>query len=416
MIGAIIGDYFGSKYEFDNIRTKDFKLNGAGCFLTDDSIMTFAIAECIQNRCAHINDKVVDIFKKWGRRYPTAGYGNRFANCLFSDNDEPYGSYGNGAAMRISPVGWYARNEEEVKILSRKVTEVTHNHPEGLKGAEVVAMCVYYARIGKSKEFIKKYVENYYNLDFDYEDLRKNYRFNETCQESIPQAIYCFLISKDFEDCLRTTISIGGDCDTTAAISCAIAEAFYKEIPEEIYNLVPFYDNSKKGLARYNVLCKFLLHRCEVLVKDELISEETKFVCISLGNNKLEWIHCSKEEPLVNYVMYSLLDYLLYEDEQLGHQMLDELDFLSALSMLYDMTSDKNDYKTYKEIEEKFIIYKSSKEKDHIGFLNELNKIMKEKLNSSLIITDDKDEVRRLVIDDNQLLCLLNSFYMIKLD
>ena len=166
MIGAIIGDYFGSKYEFDNIRTKDFKLDGEGCFLTDDSIMTFAIAECIQNRCAHLNDKVVETLKKWGRRYPTAGYGNRFANWLFSDDTKPYGSYGNGAAMRISPVGWYARNEEEVKILSRKVTEVTHNHPEGIKGAEATAVATFLARTGVTKDEIRDLVvRDYYPIE-----------------------------------------------------------------------------------------------------------------------------------------------------------------------------------------------------------------------------------------------------------
>ena len=136
--------------------------------------------------------------------------------------------------MRVSSVGWIANSEEEVRELSKKVTEVTHNHPEGLKGAEVTAMCVYYARMGKDKEFIKNYVEQYYDLNFDYEELRRTYVHDaEICQVTVPQAIYCFLISKDFEDCLRTTIAIGGDCDTTAAISCAIAEAYYG-IPEEI--------------------------------------------------------------------------------------------------------------------------------------------------------------------------------------
>ena len=136
--------------------------------------------------------------------------------------------------MLRAPVGWYANSEEEVKRLSKAVTEVTHNHPEGLKGAEVTAMCVYYARIGKTKEFIREYIEKNYNVDFDYFDLIRNYQhLEETCQATVPQALFCFLISNSFEDCLRTTIAIGGDCDTTAAISCAIAEAYYG-IPEEI--------------------------------------------------------------------------------------------------------------------------------------------------------------------------------------
>ncbi len=244
MIGAIIGDIVGSVYEFNNIRTKDFPLFSKESRMTDDSYMTLAVQECLQKGYVFddTNDRIIDTFKKWGRNYPDAGYGGRFWHWLFTDDREPYGSFGNGAAMRVSPVGWYANSEEEVKYLSKRVTEVTHNHPEGLKGAEVTAMCVFYARIGKSKEFIKKYVEQYYNLDFDYEDLRKNYWFNETCQNSVPQAIFCFLISTDFEDCLRTTISIGGDCDTTAAISCAIAEAYYKttkDYAEELKERLP---------------------------------------------------------------------------------------------------------------------------------------------------------------------------------
>lgn len=147
---------------------------------------------------------------------------------MLGSDREPYNSFGNGSAMRVSAAGWVGETEDEVKEFSRKVTEVTHNHPEGIKGAEVTAMCIYYARNGKDKDFIKKYVEQHYDFNFDYEELRKTYTHAaEICQNTVPQAIYCFLISHSFEDCLRTTISIGGDCDTTAAISCAIAEAYY---------------------------------------------------------------------------------------------------------------------------------------------------------------------------------------------
>lgn len=234
IIGAMIGDIAGSKYEFHNIRTKKFTPLDAGCFLTDDSIMTLAVWDMFLNNELNDKSKIVKRFKHWGRKYPWAGYGGAFLWWLSSDNVEPYYSFGNGSAMRISPIGWIANSEEEVKQLSYNVTSVTHDHPEGLKGAEVTAMCIYYARIGKSKDFIKNYASQYYDLNFNYEDLVKNYKFNETCQESVPQAIYCFLISNSFEDCLKTTISIGGDCDTTAAISCAIAEAYYKHIPNKI--------------------------------------------------------------------------------------------------------------------------------------------------------------------------------------
>lgn len=239
MLGAIIGDTVGSVYEFNNIKTKEFPLISPRTTWTDDSIMTIAITECIQKGYLNDRDKIVDTLKKWGRAYPNAGYGGMFYRWLFSSMRESYNSFGNGAAMRISSVGWYANSEEEVKEMSKALTEVTHSHPEGIKGAEITAMCVYYARTGKSKDFIKAYVENYYDLNFDYEDLRKTYfHGEEICQNTVPQAIYCFLISNDFEDCLRTTISIGGDCDTTASISCAIAEAYYGSIDENLVNEV----------------------------------------------------------------------------------------------------------------------------------------------------------------------------------
>lgn len=228
MLGAVIGDVVGSRYEFNNIKTKDFELFGKGCYATDDTVMTCAVAEVLINKKQNDKDYIIDTLKKWGKRYPQAGYGGHFGCWVLGNEREPYNSYGNGAAMRVSAVGWIAESEEEVKDLSRRVTEVTHNHPEGIEGAEVVAMCIYYAKQGKDKAFIKEYVEKYYNLDFDYDNLRKTYiHAEEICQNTVPQAIFCFLISDSFEDCLRTTISIGGDCDTTAAISCAIAEAYY---------------------------------------------------------------------------------------------------------------------------------------------------------------------------------------------
>lgn len=228
MFGAAIGDVVGSRWEFNNIKTKDFELFGKGCYATDDTVMTCAVAEVLVNKKQNDKDYIIDTLKKWGKKYPNAGYGGHFYGWVLGSDREPYNSFGNGSAMRVSAAGWIGETENEVKDLAKKVTEVTHNHPEGIKGAEVTATCIYYARKGKEKDFIKRYVERYYSLDFDYEELRKTYVHEaEICQNTVPQAIYCFLISNSFEDCLRTTISIGGDCDTTAAISCAIAEAYY---------------------------------------------------------------------------------------------------------------------------------------------------------------------------------------------
>lgn len=246
ILGALIGDIAGSKYEFDNIKTKDFIPVDEDCRPTDDSIMTIAVWDMFLKDCLRDKDMIIKTFKEWGHKYPNAGYGGRFFYWVLGKSVEPYFSYGNGSAMRISPIGWIANSEEEVKELSYNVTSVTHDHPEGLKGAEVTAMCIYYARIGKSKEFLREYIESNYPevKDLDYEELRKNYKHEEeSCQATVPQALYCFLISDSFEDCLKTTISIGGDCDTTSAISCAIAEAYYKYIPEDIIertlNLMP---------------------------------------------------------------------------------------------------------------------------------------------------------------------------------
>lgn len=309
MLGAIIGDIVGSVYEFNNIKTKDFPLFSKKSEPTDDSIMTLAVCEAIQKGYADEPKRIVETLKKWGRLYPNAGYGGRFINWIFSDNGEPYNSCGNGSAMRISAAGWYGRDEEEVKELAHNLTAVTHNHPEGLKGAEVTAMCIYYARIGKSKEFIKEYVSQYYDLNFDYEELRRTYiHAEEICQVTVPQAIFCFLISTDFEDCLRTTISIGGDCDTTAAISCAIAEAYYKDIDaeliEDVLDILECYDIEGNI---FNVLNEFIKHKSFALANSEIISDKTKVIGIEehIGSKtSISFIHSTSKRVLMEYIVW----------------------------------------------------------------------------------------------------------------
>lgn len=282
MIGALIGDIVGSIYEFNNIKTKDFPLLKQESHFTDDSVMTLAVAEIMQKGYIFDCRKIVATFRKWGRTFINAGYGEQFVKWLASHDPRPYRSYGNGAAMRVSPVAWYADSALEVQKYARAVTEVTHNHPEGLKGAEVTAMCIYYARISKTKQFIKNYAEQFYSLDFDYEDLRRNYFHDEeSCQTTVPQAIYCFLISDGFEDCLRTTVSIGGDCDTTAAISGAIAEAYYKKIDRNLMldalSRLPAAENgcdALRILSEYAERKKFVMQSAINLTDDVLKSIE----------------------------------------------------------------------------------------------------------------------------------------------
>jgi type I restriction enzyme M protein len=248
MIGAIIGDIVGSIYEWNNHRSKDFEFFGKGCFATDDSIMTIAVAKSLMDCNGDYTDlgaKAIKAMQELGRPYPNCGFGGSFYNWIYSDNPKPYGSYGNGSAMRISPVGWVAKDIEQAKELSRKVTEISHNHLEGLKGAESVAVAIVLARQGKTMEEIRKYItEHYYPIDFTLDGIRDTYKFNETCQNTVPQAFEAFFESTSFEDAIRNAISIGGDSDTLAAITGGIAEAYWG-ITGDLINRAKMYLNSQ---------------------------------------------------------------------------------------------------------------------------------------------------------------------------
>ena len=237
MLGAIIGDIVGSRFEWNNIKTKDFEFLTYHCFVTDDSIMSLAVAKAIIDSGKDL-DKLsklaIQCMQDVGRPYPDCGYGGMFRSWIYSDNPLPYNSFGNGAAMRVSACGFAATSLEEAKQLSKKVTEISHNHPEGIKGAEATATAIYLAREGKNILEIRDYInEHYYPMNFTLDAIRENYKFNETCQETVPQAIMAFLESNGFEDAIRNAISIGGDSDTLASITGGIAEAYYG-IPIEI--------------------------------------------------------------------------------------------------------------------------------------------------------------------------------------
>ena len=231
LYGAIFGDIAGSIYEGNNIKTKNFELFDKDSFFTDDTVMTIAVGAALQS-CAGNYDKLGDIaadaMRFLGRKYPYSGYGLSFIQWLFHDDAKPYNSYGNGAAMRISAAAYYADTMEKTKELSYKITAVSHNHPEGIKGAEATSAAIFLALHGSSKEEIKKHiVQNYYPIDFSLDEIRPNYKFNETCQDTVPQALEAFFESTDYEDAVRNAISIGGDSDTLAAIAGGIAEAYY---------------------------------------------------------------------------------------------------------------------------------------------------------------------------------------------
>jgi type I restriction enzyme M protein len=237
MLGSIIGDIVGSRFEWNNIKTKAFTLFTEDCHVTDDSIMSLAVARAILESAGNVENLgalVVKSMQEVGRPYPHCGYGGMFHRWMYSDNPQPYGSFGNGAAMRVSACGFAAKTLEEARFLSRKVTEVTHDHPEGLKGAEATSVCIFLARAGQSIPEIRAHVDaHYYSMHFTLDAIRDSYTFDETCQGTVPQAIMAFLESTSFEDAIRNAISIGGDSDTLAAITGGIAEAHHG-IPTEI--------------------------------------------------------------------------------------------------------------------------------------------------------------------------------------
>lgn len=267
MLGAIVGDIVGSIYERRNIKTKDFPLFGSRCSFTDDTVMTCAVAEAVMN--GGKREDFVKAMKKYGRLYPNVGYGGKFRAWLFSDGSAPYGSFGNGSAMRVSSCAWAAECDSVSKAelpdrcrnLARLSAEVTHNHPEGVKGAVATADAIFLCRCyfgdssmesSEKKRLIKEHIEREYGYDLSktLDEIRPSYRFDVSCQGSVPQAITAFLESTDFEDAIRNAISIGGDSDTVAAITGSMAEAAYG-IPDRIKEKACSYlDESLRAVVR----------------------------------------------------------------------------------------------------------------------------------------------------------------------
>lgn len=237
MLGAIIGDVIGSRFEWRSLKTKDFNLFTSHCEPTDDSVMTVAVGLACAN--AGVQDKeafqreLILQMRRLGRLYPDAGYGSGFARWIKDDSMGPYNSFGNGSAMRVSPVAWAATTLEQAEEVAAWSAEVTHNHPEGIRGAQAVAAAIFLARTGKSREEIRAYIaDRYYRMDFTLAEIRPDYHFDVTCQGSVPQALMCFFESVSFEDAVRNAVSLGGDGDTQAAMAGSVAEAFYGIPPE----------------------------------------------------------------------------------------------------------------------------------------------------------------------------------------
>lgn len=235
IIGAIAGDVIGSAYEFNPTRDHDFELFTPKSTFTDDTVLTMANALWLLEDEQHTHESLVRIMLDMCWKYPGRGYGGRFANWINDDDPQPYNSFGNGSAMRVSPVGYYARTLDEALDLAKISAEVTHNHPEGIKGAQATAAAIFLARQGKSKEEIRDYVTRTFNYDLSrtLDEIRPTFSFDETCQRTVPEAITCFMEGKDYEDVVRLSVALAGDADTIAAIAGSISSAV-DEVPAEI--------------------------------------------------------------------------------------------------------------------------------------------------------------------------------------
>lgn len=245
MLGAICGDIIGSVYEHENLKSKDFPLFQKSCVFTDDTVLSCAIADSLLH-----NRPFAENIKRFYRWYPKAGYGFMFSNWARADNEPAYNSYGNGSAMRVSPVAWACDTIEDVYAVAEKTADVTHNHPEGIKGAKLVAGATFVARTGGSKKDIANLARDFsYEIDRRLDDIRPHYHFQATCQGSVPEAVIAFLESDSFEDAIRNAISIGGDSDTIACMTGAIAEAFYGGVPGDIRSqTLSFLDERLQGV------------------------------------------------------------------------------------------------------------------------------------------------------------------------
>lgn len=238
MLGAILGDIVGSPYEFDhnNYKHKDFPLLSEKSHFTDDTVMTVAVARGLiagKGIPERTFEETKSEMRIWGETYPHAGYGGMFRRWLHAENPNPYGSFGNGSAMRVSAAGWLFDTLDKTLEMAKVTAEVTHNHPEGIKGAQAIAAGIYLLRSGKSKAEVREYLSQMYDLNFTLDEIRPTYRFEVSCQKSVPQAINAFLEAEDFEDTLKNALSIGGDADTLAAMAGSLAEACYP-IPTDL--------------------------------------------------------------------------------------------------------------------------------------------------------------------------------------
>lgn len=306
MYGAILGDMVGAPYEFDRgNKSKEFEMWNRRVRFTDDTVMTIAVADAILTAGIDAEEKemkkaLVSKMQAWGSKYPNAGYGGRFIHWLGSRNPKPYGSYGNGSAMRVSSVGWLYDTIEKTREVARWTAEVTHNHPEGIKGAEATASVIFMARNGATKSEIKEYVikEFGYDLSRTCDEIRPGYYHDESCQKTVPEAITAFLEGEDFEDVIRTAVSLGGDCDTLTCIAGGMAEAFYgvpadmmektlERLGDDIIKVISDFDKLRSGSSvdpflEGNTLVTAAIEKFSSDLTNENLTEVIKAICMRI--------------------------------------------------------------------------------------------------------------------------------------
>lgn len=306
MIGAIVGDIIGSYYEFKPYKGEDFPLFPEKSRFTDDTVMTLAVGLGIMQNYQNeeeSREEIINNMQELGRKYYRAGYGMRFVQWLQRRSREPYNSFGNGSAMRVSSVAWAYQTLEDVEKFAKISAEVTHNHPEGIKGAQATAAAIFMARQGKSKEEIKDFIQNRYNYNLSrtIAEIRPAYRFDETCQGSVPEAIICFLESNSFEDAVRKAVSLGGDSDTQAAIAGSIAEAYYQGVPEDILKI---------ALTKLDTDLLIILQSWQKWLKEEIAHSTLPFLPYKeeIAHSTLSFLPCKEE------IAHSTLPFLPYYD------------------------------------------------------------------------------------------------------
>lgn len=316
MYGAIIGDIVGSRFEFDRgDKSRDFELLARGCKFTDDTVMTIAVAEALMNAGKDADEKtiksaLIHSLKKWGKKYPDAGYGNRFINWVLSEDTKPYGSYGNGSAMRVSPVGWIYDSIERTREVARWTAEITHDHPEGIKGAESIAAAIFLARHEAPLAEISDYIvrEFGYDLSRTLDEIRPDYCHVEDCMKTMPEAFECFLESDSYESCLRNVMFIGGDTDTLGAIAGAVAEAYWG-VPEELIQEAKKYitDEIRDVIYRFLIEVKPTeLEKLDIFKDpDEFINETVEAALSELSEEDKKAL-LDNPDPLEHHFGYGM--------------------------------------------------------------------------------------------------------------